>query len=112
MFVRVVQVLGLTLYIFAAIGGVSYMAWSLFWLVPLHAPAIYIIFNLPEVSGPPIPVSSLPADWRKDIEIRIEELKNGPSHRNKVQYIDNVSRGIPYSDDRIDCRRRRQNALC
>jgi hypothetical protein len=104
--VRLLTVLGSVLYIFAGIGAVAYLGVSMFWLIPVLAPALYFIFMLPDLPGlravpqsAPTPVS---AEWRAKIEARIEELKKGPPHRNKPQYIDAISRGIPYSDERID----------
>ncbi len=102
MFVRVLQVVAVILYIFAAIGAVAYNGLAFFWLVPVLAPAIYFIFTLPDISVPSGPyLPPHPVD-RTYINVRIEELKSGPPHRNKTQYIDSVSRGIPYSNERID----------
>jgi len=103
---RVLQVIAVTVYIFAAIGGTAYLGLSIFWLIPLLAPALYFIFTLPDVTPPgkgfPAPPSGLNPVYRHEIEARIAELKSGPPHRNQTRYIDNVSRGIPYSDERID----------
>jgi hypothetical protein len=99
--VRVLQVFAVTIYIFLAIGSTAYFGLSFFWLVPLLAPALYFIFHLPDISPSYAPYEPHPG-YREGIEARIEQLKNGPPHRNKIQYIDNVSRGIPYSDERID----------
>ena len=102
MFVRVLQIIAATLYIVAAIGTVAYNELSFFWLAPVLAPAIYFIFTLPNISVPSGPyLPPQPID-RTYINVRIEELKSGPPHRNKTQYIDSVSRGIPYSNERID----------
>jgi hypothetical protein len=107
MFVRVLQVIAVTLYIVGAIAAVAYLGGSFYWLVPLLAPAIYCIFTFEDLrpparahlSVPPQPRSTV---FRARIDVRIEELKNGPPHRNQDKYIDAVSRGIPYSDERID----------
>lgn len=100
MFVRVLQIFAVILYIFGAIGAVAYNELSFLWLAPALAPAIYFIFTLPDISSRPS-LPSQPPD-RSYINVRIEELKSGPPHRNKTQYIDSVSRGIPYSNERID----------
>jgi hypothetical protein len=102
MFVRVLQVIAVTLYIFVAIGTVAYNGLAFYWLVPVLAPAIYFIFTLPDISAHPRPYVPPPPVDRTQINARIEELKSGPPHRNKTQYIDSISRGIPYSNERID----------
>jgi hypothetical protein len=107
MLLRYLQVIAVTVYIFAAIGCVAYLGLSFFWLAPVLAPAIYYVFSLPDISPRPrVPVTLSPAPvspvWQARTEARIAQLKSGPAHRNKTQYIDSVSRGIPYSDERID----------
>jgi len=106
-FIRLLVVFGAVIYIFAAIGSVAYLEASMFWLIPVLGPAIYFIFKLPDIT--PAPTGARPVapympspDVRARINARIEELQNGPPHRHKTQYIDSVSRGIPYSNERID----------
>lgn len=102
MFVRVLQLIAVTCYIVGAIGFVAYNGWGFFWLVPFVAPAVYFIFSLPDLSQPP-PAPVVHPKVVRDYEIaRIAELKSGPPHRNKQKYIDAISRGIPYSNERID----------
>jgi len=105
-FLRLLAVFGSVFYVFAAIGGVVYLDLSKFWLIPILAPVIYFIFTLDDLPLlKPVPVQpqrQIPPEWRAKIDQRIEELKNGPPHRNQTRYIDSVSRGIPYSDERID----------
>jgi hypothetical protein len=95
-----------TVYIFAAIGCTAYFGLSMLLLIPLLGPALYFVFTLPDISqsarGFQATPWQPPPGYRESIEARIEALKKGPPHRNKAQYIDNISRGIPYSDDRID----------
>lgn len=108
MFLRLLAVLGSVVYVFAAIGGVVYLGGSVFWLIPLLAPVLYFIFTLPDLPGlrgvqlRPYVQTPVSSAYRAKIEARIEELKKGAPHRNQTRYIDAVSRGIPYSDERID----------
>lgn len=102
MFVRALQVIAVTLYIVVAIGTVAYNGLAFYWLVPVLAPAIYFIFTLPDISASPRSYLPPPSVDRTYVNARIEELKSGPPHRNKTQYIDSISRGIPYSNERID----------
>ncbi len=104
---RVLQVIAVTVYIVAAIAAVAYWGGAFYWLVPLLAPALYYLFTFKDLT-PPGPSAANPPPYRRSpaeqdrIDARIEELKNGPPHRNKTQYIDSIRRGIPYSDDQID----------
>ena len=104
MFVRWLQVIAVTVYIFAAIAAVAYFGLSFFWLIPLLAPALYVVFTFKDLtpSQPSHGYFLSNPQYRAKLDARIQELKNGPPHRNKTRYIDAVSRGIPYSDDRID----------
>jgi len=54
---RVAQLVAVTLWIVAGIVTVAYWELSVFWLIPLLAPAIYYLFSLPQLedSLPPIP---------------------------------------------------------
>jgi hypothetical protein len=103
-FLRWLQVIAVIVYIFAAIGAVAYLGLSFFWLIPLLGPAIYFIFTFKDLtpSQPSHGYFISNPQYRAKLDARIEELKNGPPHRNKPQYIDAVRRGISFSDDRID----------
>lgn len=107
MFWRVLQLVAVTVYMVGMIAAVAYYGGSFFWLVPLLAPAIWFIFRLPDLSytapalPPRQPRPEPSAVYRASIAARIAQVKAVP-HRNKTQYIDAISRGIPYSDDRID----------
>ena len=107
MLYRWLQVLAVTVYIVVAIGCVAYLGLSVLWLAPLVAPALYYVYRFEDLTLPQAtvvyPLPAEPAvDWQMRIDQRLEELKNGPAHRNKPKYIDAISRGIPYSDERID----------
>lgn len=106
MLTRLLAVLGSVVYVFVAIGVVAYFGVSHLWLAPLLAPAIYFIFRLPDIAAlPPVPPQKpapISAEWQAKIDARLGELKAGPPHRNQARFVDAISRGIPYSDDRID----------
>lgn len=105
MAVRVAQVVAITIYLVCAIAAVAYLGWSRLWLVPILAPALYYLFTLPDMGykKPPLPTGPPYAPavrWQAKVDARVAELQTGPEYRRK--YIEQVRRGIPYPDERIE----------